>query len=360
MANKFLDRIEKLRSLFPENKIDSIFLSKSEDVSYFTGTKGDDISLFITEEEQYLITDFRYKEMAMNIDWFNFYETDLYNSTVDLILKTAAKRIGVCRNSLSLDTYLKFKEVLVDKEIVPVGDDEYNPVNELRIIKDEEEIYYTKIAEEIGSNAFEYILTVIKPGVTEKSIALALENYMLSHGADGISFDTICVSGKKTSMPHGVPDGKIIESGEFVTMDYGCTYNGYHSDMTRTIAVESASEEMQNIYNIVLKSQKYACENIKAGLNGDVCHHFALDIIEKEGYGKYFGHGLGHGTGLEIHEAPRLSLSYKKPIPVNSIVSIEPGIYIPGKFGIRIEDLAVVKENGIINLTNAPKELIII
>ena len=360
MANKYQERIEKLRLLFPINNIDSLYISKPEDVAYFTGTKGNDLALFITENEQYLITDFRYKELAQSIDWFDFYETDLFNSVVDLIMKTTAKRIGVCRNSLSLDTYLKFKEVLVDKNIIPVGDNEYNPVNELRIIKDEDEIYYTKIAEEIGSEAFKYILNIIKPGVSEKTIALELESYMLSHGADGISFDTICVSGSKTSMPHGVPDGKIIESGEFVTIDYGCTYNGYHSDMTRTIAVGSASEEMKNIYNIVLESQKFACDNVKAGLNGDVCHHFASDFIEKMGFGQYFGHGLGHGTGLEIHEAPRLSLSYKKEIPVNSIVSIEPGIYIPGKFGVRIEDLAVVKENGIINLTSAPKELIII
>ena len=360
MSNRFLDRIEKLRLLFPENKIDCLFISKPEDVSYFTGTKGDDLFLFITNSNQYLITDFRYKELAQSINWFSFFETDLYHSVVDLIVNTPEKRIGVCRNSLKLDTYLKFKELLVDKEIVTIGDAEYNIVNELRAIKDDEEIQFTKIAEEIGSEAFRYILGFITPGMTEKNVALALENYMLNHGADGISFDTICISGTKTSMPHGVPDSNVIKNGDFVTMDYGCTYKGYHSDMTRTIGIGSVTDEMKNIYGIVLESQKIACNNIKAGLKGDVCHHFALDYIEKMGFGQYFGHGLGHGTGLEIHEAPRLSLSYKKEIPVNSIVSIEPGIYIPRKFGVRIEDLAVVKENGIINLTSAPKELIII
>ncbi len=360
MANKYADRIKKLRSLFHDYEIDGLYISKPEDVAYFTGTKGNDLSLWISEYEHFLITDFRYKELAQSIDWFSFFEIDISHSCVELIKQSNAKRIGVCRNSLSLDTYLKFKDVLTGKEIIPVGDDECNPVNDLRIVKDDEEIEYTRIAEEIGSDAFRYILTVIKPGDSEKKIALALENYMLSNGADGISFDTICIAGAKTSMPHGVSDGNLIKDGDFVTMDFGCTYKGYHSDMTRTIAIGSASSEMQNIYNIVLKAQNNACSNLKSGLNGDICHHFALDIIENEGFGQYFGHGLGHGTGLEIHESPRLSLSYKKPIPVNSIVSIEPGIYIPGKFGVRIEDLAVVKENGIINLTSAPKELIII
>jgi len=357
---KFVDRINKLRGLFAENKIDSIFLSKPEDVAYFTGTKGNDLYLFITETDAYLITDFRYREMAQAINWFTYFETGIDSKMIDLLKKSNCKRLGVCKNSLSLNTYLEFKDELIGKEIVPTGDEEYSPVNDLRIIKDEEEIERTKIAQEIGSQAFAHIIKYIKPGMTERQVALELEYYMLSHGAEGLSFDTICVSGEKSSLPHGVPDDKVIKEGEFLTMDYGCVYKGYHSDMTRTVAVGSASDEMKKIYDIVLKAQLNACDKVKAGLTGDVCHHFALDIIADAGYGEYFGHGLGHGTGLEIHESPRLSLVYKKPIPVNSIVSIEPGIYLPGKFGVRIEDLAVVKENGIINITSAPKELIII
>ncbi len=357
---KYSDRIEKLRKLFPENKIDAIFLSKPEDVAYFTGTKGDDLFLFITEKDAYLITDFRYREMAQKLDWFTYFETGIESKMIDVIKASDCKHLGVCKNSLSLDTYLSFLDELTGKEIIPTGDSEYSLVNELRIIKDEEEIEYTKIAQEIGCQAFAHIIKYIKPGMTERQVALELEYYMLGHGADGLSFDTICVSGEKSSLPHGVPDDKIINAGEFLTMDYGCTYKGYHSDMTRTVAVSSASDEMKNIYDIVLRAQLNACDKVKAGLTGDVCHHFALDIIADAGYGEYFGHGLGHGTGLEIHESPRLSLVYKKPIPVNSIVSIEPGIYLPGKFGVRIEDLAVVKENGIINITSAPKELIII
>ncbi len=358
--NKFTNRIEKLISLFPANKIDGLFISKPEDVSYFTGTKGSDLFLWISESEQYLITDFRYREMAQAISWFSLFETNATTRIVDLLTDIKEKRIGVCKNSLPLSLYIEFLENLSEKEIVVTGDNEYSIINELRIIKDAEEIEYTKIAEEIGSDAFRHILKYIKPNMSEKQIALELEYYMLNHGADGLSFDTICIAGKKTSMPHGVPDESLIKTGNFLTMDYGCTYKGYHSDMTRTIAIGEVSTEMRNIYNIVLEAQINACKSIKAGLAGDICHNFAFKIIENAGFGEYFGHGLGHGTGLEIHEAPRLSPVYKKPIPVNSIVSIEPGIYLPGKFGVRIEDLAVIQENGIINLTSAPKELIII
>lgn len=355
-SSKFENRIDKLRALFVKYKIDGLLITKPADVSYFTGTKGDDISLWISDNEKVLITDFRYREMASVLNWFTYSEEPI----TKVLSNSSSKIIGVSRNSLSLDLYLQLLDKLSEKEIVTTGDNEYDIVNDLRIIKDEEEIKLTKIAEDIGCAAFEHILSYIKPGMSEKQVALELEYFMFKHGAEGLSFDTICVSGVKSSMPHGVPDEKIIETGEFLTMDYGCVYKGYHSDMTRTIAIGSANEEMKNIYNIVLEAQKNACANVKAGLTGDVCHNFALDIIAKAGYGEYFGHGLGHGTGLEIHESPRLSPLYKGKIPVNSIVSIEPGIYLPGKFGVRIEDLAVVKENGIINLTNANKELIII
>ncbi len=357
---KYEERINKLRSLFADHGIDGLYITKNEDVSYFTGTKGDDIYLWISEKEAYLITDFRYREMAGAISWFSYYETGAGIGAIDLLKKSDCKRIGVSRNSLPLDTYLNFLDKLNGKSIIPTGDDEYSIVNDLRIIKDEEEIELTHKAQEIGCEAFRHIQSYIRPGMSEKQVALELEYYMLTHGADGLSFDTICVSGRKSSMPHGVPDEHPVEDGAFLTMDYGCTYKGYHSDMTRTVAVGSASEEMRNIYGIVLEAQLNACNNVKAGLTGDVCHRFALDVIEKAGYGEYFGHGLGHGTGLEVHESPRLSLVYNKIIPANSIVSIEPGIYLPGKFGVRIEDLAVVKENGIINLTSAPKELIIV
>ncbi|MBQ1476241.1 MAG: M24 family metallopeptidase [Firmicutes bacterium] len=190
---------------------------------------------------------------------------------------------------------------------------------------------------------------------------MELEHWMLTHGGEGISFDTICVSGAKSSYPHGVPGDKKIEDGDFVTMDYGTMVGGYHADMTRTVAIGHATDEMKKVYETVRLAQQTCCDKIHAGMKGDECHKIAADIIAAAGYGEYFGHGLGHGTGLEIHESPRFSPLYPKVILENTIMSIEPGIYLPGKFGVRIEDLCIVKADGIINLTlTAPKELIII
>ena len=183
---------------------------------------------------------------------------------------------------------------------------------------------------------------------------------MKQNGAEDLSFDTILITGAKTSLPHGVPGDDVIKKGDFVTMDYGCKVDGYCSDETRTVAVGQPTQEMIDVYNIVLEAQLNACNNIKAGLTGKECDALARDIIVKAGYGEYFGHSLGHGTGLEIHESPRYAQTNNEPIKAGTIVSIEPGIYLPGKFGVRIEDLALVTETGIINFVTAPKELIIL
>ena len=193
-----------------------------------------------------------------------------------------------------------------------------------------------------------------------KEAAAELEHFMKQNGAEDLSFDTILITGAKTSLPHGVPGNEVIKTGDFVTMDYGCKVDGYCSDQTRTVAVGQPTQEMIDVYNIVLEAQLNACRNFHAGLTGKECDALARDVIEKAGYGEYFGHSLGHGTGLEIHESPRYSQLNNEPIKAGTIVSIEPGIYLPGKFGVRIEDLALVTEKGIINFVTAPKELIIL
>ena len=183
---------------------------------------------------------------------------------------------------------------------------------------------------------------------------------MLRNGGEGLSFETIAVSGKNSSMPHGVPCDKIIENGDFITMDFGTIINGYHSDMTRTVAVGFATDEMKNVYDTVLKAQQNCLDNIKAGVsckNGDM---FARSVINDSGYGKYFTHSTGHGVGVEIHEFPNLSPASDSILQIGNIVTVEPGIYIPEKFGVRIEDMALITENGCRNLTNSPKNLIIL
>ena len=204
------------------------------------------------------------------------------------------------------------------------------------------------------------LLPQVKRLLEEKEISTELGHQMMVLGAEGLSFDTIVASGPNGSKPHAVPSDKKVEKGEFITMDFGCLYNGYCSDMTRTVALGQPTQEMRDVYNIVLEAQLACCDFVKAGITGVEGDAAARDVIVKAGYGEYFGHGTGHGTGLEIHELPRLSLKYEGIIPENATTSVEPGIYLPGRFGVRIEDLAIVTANGIINLADSPKELIIL
>ena len=358
MKNKYSQRVDRLRALLDAENIEGLYISHEENVSYFSGKKGNDCTLWITKDDAVIFTDFRYREMAQELaGWLQLDEIGAKRRPLDRLKSCRETRIGVERDYLPLNDYLDFTGRISGKSIVPVS----GLVEKLRIVKDEEEIELTRQAEEISAQAFNYIIGYIKPGMSEKQVAVELEHWMLTHGGEGISFDTIVVSGAKSSYPHGVPDGKLIEDGDFVTMDYGTVVAGYHADMTRTVAVGHAKDEMKHVYNTVLRAQTESCRQIKAGILGSEAHKIAADIIAAEGYGEYFGHGLGHGTGLEIHEAPRFSPFYQAEIPENSIMSIEPGIYLPKKFGVRIEDLCIVKADGIINLTiSAPKELIIL
>ena len=233
-------------------------------------------------------------------------------------------------------------------------------IDSIRRAKSEEEKECILTAQKIAENAFEHILTFIKPGVTEKQIALELDFYMLSHGAEAVSFETIAVTGAKSSMPHGVPDETVVKNGDFITMDFGAVYKGYHSDMTRTVAVGEVTEEQKTVYETVLKAQKNALSVLKKGLPCSEADKAARDIIDKAGYGDYFGHSTGHGVGVEIHENPTLAPKSTDILEIGDVVTVEPGIYLPGKFGVRIEDMALITEKGYENLTSTPKELIIL
>ena len=215
-------------------------------------------------------------------------------------------------------------------------------------------------AQRIAERALEEILKEIRPGVTEKEIAARLQYLMLHYGASDMSFDPIVVSGPNGSLPHGVPTEKKIQSGEFVTMDFGCIYRGYCSDMTRTVAVGSVTEEMRNVYETVLSAQLAGIEAARAGVTGKEVDGAARAVIAEAGYGAYFGHSFGHGVGVEIHESPNASPMNEKPLPKGAVISAEPGIYLPGKLGVRIEDVIVLTEDGCRNITKAPKELLVL
>lgn len=230
----------------------------------------------------------------------------------------------------------------------------------LRRKKSEEEKQKILAAQAIAEKAFDHILGFIKEGVTEREVALELDFFMLKNGAECVSFDTIAVSGKNTSLPHGVPGEKKIVKGDFITMDYGAVVDGYHSDMTRTVAVGEISSKQAEIYETVLTAQKKSLEVLKAGISGFDADKAARDIITNAGYGEFFGHGTGHGVGLQIHEAPRLSPKSKQILEIGDVVTVEPGVYLPDEFGVRIEDMAFITENGFENLTKTPKQLIIL
>lgn len=357
MKNKYAERIDRLRALIAGSGADGLYINHAENVSYFTGKKGSDCTLWIDESRAVIFTDFRYREMAQELSWLEYSETSASLKPSDMLKASGRARIGVEKEHLLLGEYIALREKLEGKEIIPLT----GLVEKLRMIKDEDEMELTRQAEEISAAAFNYILGFLRPGISERAVAVELEHWMMTHGSEGISFDTICVSGAKSSYPHGVPGEKLIEEGDFLTMDYGAVVGGYHADMTRTVAIGRVTEEMKRVYDTVLRAQLACCDRIKAGIRGDEAHRIAADIIEAEGYGQYFGHGLGHATGLEIHEAPSFSPSCGDAVPENAIMSIEPGIYLPGRFGVRIEDLCIVKADGIINLASAaPKELIIV
>ena len=259
-------------------------------------------------------------------------------------------------DSMNLSRYLKLKAALTSCELTVASE----LIDKPRTVKDENELELLARAEQIGDEAFTHILDIIKPGMTEKEIALELEFFMKKQGASKLSFDTIVASGPNSSMPHAQVTDRAIENGDFVTMDFGCVYKGYCSDMTRTIAVGTPTDEMKKVYQIVLDANLRAMEGIRAGVKCSDIDALARGYIAEQGYGDYFGHGLGHSVGLYIHEEPRFSPKCDVIIKENMVITDEPGIYIPGRFGVRIEDLVVVKKDGYERLSNSPKELVII
>ena len=277
---------------------------------------------------------------------------------MDYAKRFNCKVLAVEADRLTVTQLKNLRKALHGIKLTTVATDKI--IDSFRAVKNEAEIENICKAQRIAEAAFDHILGFIKVGVTEKEVALELDHYMLSHGADGLSFETIAISGANTSKPHGVPTDKKIEHGDFVTMDYGAVVNGYHSDMTRTVAVGAASDEQKKIYKIVFEAQLAVLRVLKNGVKCSDADKAARDVITEAGYGEYFRHSTGHGVGIEIHEKPFISPKSTATLRSGNVVTDEPGIYIPGKFGVRIEDMALITENGCKNLTKAPKELIII
>ncbi len=352
--------INKLKE-FLKNDHEAILICSQVNRRYFTGFPSSDGYLLVTKNDAVFFTDSRYIEAAQS-SVKNCRAVLLTRVSVEIkeyIRKNGILKIYTERNRISVSTADFLKTAFLPCRVTFSKKLE-NLITETREVKEHSEIVNIKKAQAIAEDAFNHILTFIKPGVTEKQIALELDFYMLSHGAEAVSFETIAVTGAKSSMPHGVPDETVVKDGDFITMDFGAVYKGYHSDMTRTVAVGNVSDEQKKIYDIVLKAQQNALSVLKSGLSCAEADKAARGIIEDAGYGEYFGHGTGHGVGVEIHEEPSLSPRSKQTLKEGNVVTVEPGIYIPGKFGVRIEDMALITKDGFENLTSAPKELIIL
>ena len=349
MLSEFINKLPK--------NVDGTLIVSPENRRYFTGFDASDGFLFATRNGSVFLTDSRYIEAAKDkIVCCDVEEQK--EKLIEYAKRFDCKTLAVEADRLTVSQLKNLRKALHGIKLTTVGTDKI--IDSLRAVKTDKEIENICKAQRIAEAAFDHILGFIKVGVTEKEVALELDHYMLSHGAEGLSFETIAISGANTSKPHGVPTDKKIEPGDFVTMDYGAVVNGYHSDMTRTVAVGTASDEQKKIYKIVLEAQLAALRVLKSGVKCSDADKAARDVITEAGYGEYFRHSTGHGVGIEIHEKPFVSPKSAAVLRSGNVVTDEPGIYIPGKFGVRIEDMALITENGCENLTKAPKELIIL
>ena len=352
-----LARLKRLRDKLKEKDYQAILITKPENRYYLSGFSGTLAHLLITQKKAYLLTDFRYleqaKKEASNYKIVKIKKKSL-NTLKELTEKLKLDNLAFEAGDVSYQQYEKYEKNLSLKLI-----SDKNLVEDLRLIKDESEIKKIKSAVEITDKAFENIISEIKLGMSERELALKLEFQQKELGAEANAFDFIAASGPRSSLPHGVASDKLIAKDELITLDFGAVKDGYHSDMTRTIFTgQKANSKQKELYSIVLKAQQEALAAIKAGKKTSEIDKLARDIIVDAGYGDYFGHGLGHGVGLEIHEAPRLSQRSDTVLKEGMVVSVEPGIYLTEEFGVRIEDLVVVKKDGIINLTESTKEFI--
>ena len=340
-------------------KGEAFLITSEENMRYLTDFPNSEGKVLVTADEAVFFVDSRYIEAVQkSVDSCEVVlMTSFYKQLGEYAKKLGVKTVFTEAEGISVaDFSVLCKNVSCEFKAEKTDD----LLTSLRRRKSEEEKHKILAAQAIAEKAFDHILGFIKEGVTERKIALELDFFMLKNGAEAISFDTIAVSGKNTSLPHGVPSSKKIAKGDFITMDYGAVVNGYHSDMTRTVAVGEISSKQAEIYETVLKAQKNSLKVLKAGISGFDADKAARDIIENAGYGKFFGHGTGHGVGLQIHESPRLSPKSKHTLEIGDVVTVEPGIYLPDEFGVRIEDMAYITENGFENLTKAPKKLIIL
>ncbi|WP_422660698.1 M24 family metallopeptidase [Paenibacillus sp. EC2-1] len=352
MANK---RVEQLRVKLQEQGLSAMLVASPINRRYLTGFTGSAGYVLITRDQSYLLTDFRYMTQAPEqAIGFQVVEhgPKLMDTVKELLASEGITSLGFEQEHVTYAVFTSYTEQLKPVSLVPVS----GLVEQLRIFKDHEELQVMQRAADLADATFSHLLNIVGTGKTEREIDLQMEMFMRSHGATSSSFDTIVASGERSALPHGVASERVIQGNEFITFDFGALLDGYCSDLTRTIAIGTPDPKLKEIYDIVLEAQLHALDHIKPGMTGREADALCRDIITKYGYGEYFGHSTGHGLGMEVHESPRLSKASDDVLKPGMVVTVEPGIYLPGLGGVRIEDDIVITETGIHILTSSSKK----
>ncbi|WP_017755739.1 M24 family metallopeptidase [Calidifontibacillus oryziterrae] len=353
-----MDRLNRVRDQFNEYEIDGLLITSDKNRRYLTGFTGTAGVAVISLRGAKFITDFRYVEQAHSqVKNFDIVQHKglIHDEIARQLNELGIKKLGFEQDQVTFGAYRLYEKTF-PVNLIPVS----GLVEKLRLIKTYEEIQIIKEAAKIADLAFSHIIQYIRPGLTELEVANELEFFMRRQGATSTSFDTIVASGHRSALPHGVASDKVINEGEFVTLDFGAYYQGYCSDITRTIAIGEPNDKLKTIYDVVLEAQIRGMKGIKPGITGKEADALTRDYIADQGFGQYFGHSTGHGIGLDIHEGPTLSMRSTTIMQPGMVVTIEPGIYIQGLGGVRIEDDVVITKDGNEALTHSTKELVIV
>ena len=372
MANKTAcaARVGRLRKIMDERGYDAVILRNNPDLRWLTGAERTfDFEVahtaLVTADRLYLHTDSRYyntfrerlgEDSAWEID------QDVIDPTAWAAehVRDARARVVAVEDTCTLGFYDELEAALARVSVAALLPRLHGDLVRLRAVKDAEEVSLMRAAQKVTDAAFEHICEVIRPGLTEQEARVELETYMLSNGGEALSFDTILASGPNGANPHAQPGSRVIEKGDMVVIDYGCVVGDYHSDMTRTICMGEPTDEQRRVYDVVRRAHEECAAMARAGVIGKDVYDHSVKVIADAGYGDYYGHGLGHGVGIEIHEQPNFNRRNTEPIPAGAVITIEPGIYLPGKFGVRLEDFGLVTEDGYEPFTESPHDLRVI
>lgn len=366
----YKNRVVRFRKLMEERGYDAAVIRNNADLRWLTGAERtfdfeQAHTAFITADELFLHTDSRYfntfvERLGSDSDWTLDQDTATHPAWIANKVLASKARVVAIEDTLSLAFASELERELNRLSISVLLPQMHEDIAVLRIQKDEAELELMAHAQSITDAAFAHIVGFVKPGMTEQEVRLELESFMYAQGADSLAFDTIMATGPNGANPHAQPGDTKIKRGDLIVMDYGAGYRDYNSDMTRMVSMGEPSAEQQKVYDIVRSAHEQCAAAAKPGCIGRDIHNLAVEVIREAGYGDYFGHGLGHGVGLEVHEKPYFNARYIEPIPVGAVITIEPGIYLPGKFGVRLEDYGVMREEGFVPFTKSSHELAVV